>query len=438
MINLTDPPAKDGFTITMALVCVAGFGGFASWAGLAPLEEGVAAGGQIVAEDNRKVVQHLEGGIVDAVAVREGDRVEAGDVLLRLQDTAALARRDQVAQEVAAFVATVARLTALQGEAASPDFSALASLALGAPERADIIEREADLFDQQRQALAAELEVLASRRDGAVTTEGLRAEQIVITERSLAAAQDELRSVRTMFDQQLARRDQVANLEQRVAGLEADIARLHSEQEDAAARARDLEGQIAQARARFAQDMSAALLDARAKLLAAQESLAASQDVLDRSVIMAPVAGAVLNLSFSTKGGVVRPGEPILEIVPPVRTATAAVRIRPTDRASVFVGQRVRTRISAYRSWRAPRLEGEVVSVSADLKSDPATGAAYYEARVELPPVEVQGGETAARVVDVRPGMPVEAFIFSGVSRTTFDYLFAPLSESLFRGFRSS
>lgn len=436
MITLTDPPAKDGFTIAMALVCLAGFGGFAAWAGLAPLEEGVAAGGQIVAEDNRKVVQHLEGGIVDAVAVREGDLVTAGAVLMRLQDTAALARRDQVAQEVAAFTATVARLTALQAQTDAPDFSALAGLALGAAARTDIIEREADLFDQQRQALTAELEVLASRRDAAVTTQGLRAEQIVITQRSLAAAREELGSVRGMFDQQLARRDQVASLQQRVAELEADIARLRSEEEDAGARARDLEGQIAQARARFAQQTSADLLDARAKLLAAQESLAAAQDVLDRAVITAPVAGEVLNLSFSTKGGVVRPGEPILEIVPPVQTATAAVRIRPTDRASVFVGQRVRTRISAYRSWRAPRLEGEVVSVSADLKSDPTTGAAYYEARVELPPLASNAGD--ADRLDVRPGMPVEAFIFSGVSRTTFDYLFAPLSESLFRGFRSS
>ncbi len=423
----------DRFTLTMAAACLIGLGGFLGWAGFAPLEEGVAASGVVVVETDRQVVQHLEGGIIQEIRVREGDHVAAGDVLVVLQETASLASRDQVSQEIAALRASVARLTAVQSGAAAPDFTVLDGLDIGGAERADIVDREGDLFAQQREALAADIAVLATRRRGALTTAELKDNEIEFARKSLQATVEELELISTMVEQQLVRRDRLTNLEREAAELEGDIARLESEKEQAQAEARDLDVQIQQRRAQAAQDVAAERREVNARLLAAEESLSAAQDVLNRAVIVAPVAGEVLNLAFATRGGVVRPGEPILELVPETGSVTASVRIRPVDRASVFEGQTVRTQVSAYRSWRSPSLNGQITDVSADLLTDPATGAVYYEARVGIPSEAL----AEAPALEIIPGMPVEVFIFAGSSRTMLDYLLEPISASLFKGLRS-
>lgn len=426
-------PTKDKIVWKMGALCVLGFCGFMLWGSIAPLEEGVAASGQIVVEDNRQLVQHLEGGIVNDIKVREGQWVEKGDVLVILQKTASLSNRDQVIQEYGALAASVSRLKALQN-GTTPSFSILDDLDLGADERADIIKRETGLFHQQRRSLSADVAVLSARITAAKQTQLSRDSQIVIAEKALKSATGELDVIQDMFSQQLARRDQVTSSQRLVATLEGDIARLQSQGNDAKASELDFIAQIAQLRARAAQETAANLLSTSAELLAAEERLNAAQDVLDRSVIFAPVSGEVLNMAFSTIGGVVRSGETLMEIVPKIGEVTASVQIAATDRSSIFEGQLVRTQFSSYKGWQAPRLEGEIIDVSADLKTDPATSVSYYEARIRVPASEI----AKTTNVDVIPGMPVDAFIYSGKSRTMLDYLLEPLGESLFRGLRTS
>lgn len=432
--TLTYKPVKDAIVWKMGALCVLGFGGFMLWGSLAPLEEGVAASGQIVVEDNRQLVQHLEGGIVSEIKVREGQMVEKGDVLVILKKTASLSNRDQVVQEYGALAASVARLKALQSGTTKPSFGVLDTLDLGSEERIDIINRETGLFHQQRNALSADIAVLSARITAAKQTQISRENQIVIAQKSLESAIGELTVMQDMFSQQLARRDQVTSSERLVATLEGDIARLQSQGDDAKASELDFQAQIAQLRARSAQENAANLLSTSAELLAAQERLNAAQDILDRSVIFAPVSGEVLNMAFSTIGGVVRSGETLMEIVPSIGEVTASVQIAATDRSSIFEGQLVRTQFSSYKGWQAPRLEGEIIDVSADLKTDPVTAVSYYEARIRVPASEI----AKTTNVDVIPGMPVDAFIFSGKSRTMLDYLLEPLGESLFRGLRTS
>jgi HlyD family type I secretion membrane fusion protein len=239
--------------------------------------------------------------------------------------------------------------------------------------------------------------------------------------------------LRDRYGRQMARLDEVRSMEREVASMEADLGRLRTEAQQAETFEQDLAGQIAQTEAEFARQISAESLDVRVNLQSAEERLSAAQDVLNRSIVLAPRAGEVLNMRFSTRGGVVGAGESILEIVPNGGEVIAEVRIRPSDRAAVFEGQAVRTQITAYKSWTTPRLDGEVVSVSADLKTDRDTGVTYYEVRVMIPVSELSKLQDLA----VIPGMPVEVFIFSGNSRTTLDYLLEPISESLFRGARS-
>jgi HlyD family type I secretion membrane fusion protein len=426
-------PLTDRFVRRAALICFIGLGGFLGWAGLAPLAEGVPAAGQIVVENDRQVVQHLEGGIIRELMVRDGDYVEAGDPLLTLEATASLATRDEILQELAGFTASMVRLGALRDGVEEPDFSALEDMDLGNEERTEVLSRQSDLFQQQKQSFEADISVLTARRDGARSSRALHAQQIVVTRRILAAAQDQLELLRDRYGRQMARLDELRGMERDVATLEAEISRLQSQAQTSETLERDLDGQIAQAEALFQRQVSAELLDVRTSLLAAEERLNAAQDILNRVVITAPQAGEVLNLRFSTRGGVVRPGETILEIVPNAGEVTASVRIQPNDRAAVFEGLAVRTRLTAFKSWVTPRLDGAVVGVSADLKTDQLTGATYYEVRVNIPASELDKlGE-----LNVIPGMPVEVFIYSGSSRTTLDYILEPIRESLFRGSRS-
>lgn len=426
-------PFEDGFVRRAALVCLLGFGGFIGWAALAPLAQGVPAAGQVVVENQRQVVQHLEGGIIEELLIRDGDQVEAGQALLTLQETASQAARDEVLQEIASLTGSLQRLEALRDGESEPDFSPLAGIGLSAAERTDVEHRQQDLFEQQRDSFAADIAVLTARRDGARSSQSLQARQVAATNRALDAARGQLELLRERYGRQMARLDEIRAMERDTAALEADISRLRASMQDAATLERDLDGQIEQARAEFLRQISADQLDVRTRLAQVRERLNAAQDVLNRSVIHAPASGEVLNLRFSTEGGVVRPGEPILEIVPAAGEMTVSARIQPADRASVYEGQSVRTRLTAYKSWTTPRLDGEVISVSADLKTDQVTGAPYYEVRIRIP------AEEAARLegLDVIPGMPVEVFIFSGSSRTTLDYIFEPIGESLFRGART-
>jgi len=292
---------------------------------------------------------------------------------------------------------------------------------------------EYNLFLAARAALDAEISVLIARASAAQRTATLRESQIESTKSALSIAEDELELNRALLAQQMVRKDQVSRLEREVAGLSADIARLTSERDEARASSVDASRQIDQLRAQNRQTASADLRDARAERLAAEESLNAAQDILDRAEITAPVSGEVLNLNFTTPGAVVPSAETIMEIIPREQRVVASIQIRPTDRASVFEGQTVRTQVAAYRSWKTPRLDGTVRSISADLKTDPVTGNDFYEARILLSANSIAD----AGNLEITPGMPVDAFIFSGHSRTTLDNIFEPLIESAFKGMRA-
>lgn len=427
-------PLKNKLIRQMGLICVLGFGGFLIWGFIAPLEEGVASTGQIVVEDNRQLVQHLEGGLVKEIFVREGDITQSGAVLVVLEKTRSLANRDQIIQEFAASAASVARLAALRDNQASPDFSRLDVLDLGTDEKQNIIRRESDLFIQQKNSLQSDMAVLQSRIRAAEKTVSSRNRQVDITNTALKSAYSELEVVRNIFSKQLARKDQVTTTERLVANLEGEKARLESEGETAESTILELKARIVQIRSDFARDIATDHLDANAVLLSAAEQLRTAQDVLNRSEIIAPVSGKVLNMAFSTVGGVVRPGETLMEIVPDIDRVTASIRIAAVDRSSVHEGQTVRTQFSSYKGWQAPRLEGVITNISADLKVDPVTSVSYYEARVHVSPEEMARTSN----LKITPGMPVDVFIYSGKSRTFMEYIFEPLGESLFRGLRNS
>lgn len=425
-------PMRDKTVRRMGLICLVGFGGFMLWSTIAPLEEGIAAIGKIIVEDDRQLVQHFEGGIIENIQVREGDMVDAGQPLLILQTTASRSVRNQVVQEAARQRAALIRLEGLLNGNTKLDFSMLDQVELGTSERDDIIRRERALFSQERASLSADLSVLNARITASAQVEAAKANEITIAQRALAAANSERDVVQAMVSEQLARRNQLTSADRMVAAIEGDISRLGGEQAEAKSLGLDLRAQTNQARARASQRWAESRSEASGKLQAAEEQLRTAQDILDRSVVLAPVAGEVLNLVATTEGGVIRSGDILMEIVPQLSQIIATVQVLPQDRPSVITGQRVRTQLSSYKGWQAPRLNGEIIGVSADLKRDPVTGADYYEARILIPQSEIARVEGA----NILPGLPVDAFIYSGKSRTLMEYLLEPVSDSLFRGLR--
>ncbi len=414
------------------LICLIGFGGFMAWAGFAPLAEGVVASGVVVVENNRRVVQHLEGGIIETIHVREGAIVEAGDPLIVLGGRASKATRAELVFEAASLQASILRRDAQSKRQDHVSFDGLDRFALALDDLSQIVAREDELFRQESRALKADLEVLLARQQGAVQSSQIIREQIKSTQQAIDVAAQQLASKQESLAQQLARLEEVRDLERSLAGLRADSFRLENEAARANSEARDFAGQIAQTEARYDERLAGERVEARKALQTIEERLGAAQDVVDRAVILAPQSGEVINLRFHTVGGVVAPGEAILEIVPTGENVIASVRIRPTDRASVAEGLDVRTRISAFNNRDVEELTGKVIDISGDLKTDPATQAVYYEALVRIDMAQLN-----PELVGIIPGLPVDVFIFSGAERTTLDYIMSPLSDSLFAGLRS-
>ena len=415
-----------------AMTCLVALGTFLIWSAFAPLAEGITAYGKVAVENERQVVQHLEGGIIDTILVREGQRIKAGERLIVLTDIPALSGRDQTAEDYVDAQASIARLRALSASETSLTLPAIDNADVPTDRFEEIVSRQSSLFSQQRLTHAADIEVLRSRRDGFARSGQNTQNQINSIARSLAIVRADLAEKRGLLAERLIRAAEVTQLERDEAGLSGDMARLRTEQVDDRSQVIEIDREIAQTRARFDEKVSSDLLEGRTREAELRERLTAMRDVVSRTVITAPVAGTILNLKFATTGGVVRAGEPIMEIVPTGTALVATVEIRPVDRDTVYEGLKVKTRLSGLKSWSAPSLDGEVSQVSADLKTSPDGDYSYYEARVII------AAEDLAELDDaVLPGMPVEAFIFSGTERTFLDYLLEPITATLRRGARS-
>jgi len=421
---------SDRYLVSSVLVIGLAFLCFLLWAGFVPLAEGTAVGGRIEVEVDRQVVQHLEGGIIRRIFVEEGQAVASGDALVVLEDLSARTDRIRIAQRIASLSATVQRLDALLLGHVDLQFEGLDALGLDSSTLAEIELRQARLLQAQRDEQQARISLMETQQATARQTARLTGVELESTRQAATAAAEELSLARGLLARQMGRIDTVRRLEGDVARLNAEVARLQRAIGAARSELEELQAQAVQGRTDFVQSRSQELVEAREALLAAHEELAAADDVVNRAMITAPLGGTVLNLRFSTEGGIVRPGEALLEIVPESPGVVATVRIPPNERAQIAVDMQVRASITAYRGAKAAPMPGIVESVSADLKVDPNTSESYYEAVIRFDQASVAD-------IEILPGMPVQAFIFSGRRRTTLDYILSPLFESLFKGLRT-
>jgi HlyD family secretion protein len=416
------------------LTLVTLIGGFGAWSVLATITGAIVSSGQIQVEQNRQVVQHPDGGVVEAIAVTEGQAVAAGDLLVRLDGSLLQSELAIVEGQFVETRARRARLEAERDDAARitipPD---LANMAGGRPDIAEQIEGQLRLFDARRDTLARQTEQMQKRllQIGA-QNQGLTAQAQALTTQ-LRVIGDELASQRELLANGLTQSSRVSALEREEADLLGRAGELTAARAQNEGRATEIDLEILRLAAARREEASTQLRDIGQAELELAERRRALTERIARLDIRAPVSGLVLGLQVTTPRAVIRPADPVLYLIPQDRPLVIAVNIQPIHIDEVHIGQDVRLMFPAFSSRTTPELMGKVAVVSADALTDQASGMTFYRAEIVLNPGEVEKlqGRT------LLPGMPVETFIQTA-ARTPLAYLVQPFTDYFQAAFRES
>lgn len=407
--------------------------GIGGWAATSELTGAVIGQGVLVVDSSVKKVQHPTGGVVGELRVREGDKVLAGDILLRLDETQTLANATIVSKSFDELVARQARLEAERDNADQITFPKLLLERTRDPasESARAIAAERSLFDLRRQARGGQKAQLKER--SAQLQEEIKGYlgQAEAKQREVDFVHKELEGVRTLFEKKLVPMNRLTALERDTARLEGERSQLSGMTAQAKGKIAEIELQIIQIDQDLRTEVGKDLIETRSKISELAERKTAAVDQLYRIDIRAPQSGRVHQLTVHTVGGVISPGEQIMLIVPDADALAVEVKIAPRDIDQVYVGQSASMRFAAFDQKTTPGIEGEVSMVSADLVQEQRTGMSYYTARVLLNPEEV------ARLGNAKllPGMPVDVFIKTP-GRTALSYLIKPLRDQAERAFK--
>lgn len=421
-----------GLPIAIGLaVLIIFFGLFGTWAATAPLDSAAIAPGIVGVESSRKTIQHLEGGIVKSILVHDGDVVAAGQVLITLDDTRARATLELLRDRSDTSLALAARLTAERDGAVGITFPPVLTRRYADPDIATIMSSQENIFALRRRSNLGQVAILGQRiAQMAEETKGLNGE-IAAEERQLDLIAEEVAVVETLVADGLARRPRLLALQRQAAEIEgrrsqnqAEIARISQAVSEAQLR-------ISEVETRFLNEVVQELREVQTTLFDLSERLHAAADVLDRTKVRAPIAGTVLAQRVLTRGGVIQPGETLLDMVPSEEKLIIEARVDPVDIDIVRPGLPALIRLTALSVRNTSPIEGEVVSISADRLTDERTNQDYFLARVELrgdPALALQGGSLSS-------GMQAEVMIVTG-TRTPLQYLLQPAKQSLNRAFR--
>jgi HlyD family type I secretion membrane fusion protein len=400
-----------------------------AWAAFAPLSGAVIAPGFVKVDLNRKVVQHQEGGIVRAIRVRDGDRVQLGQELMVLEDVRIDAQFDLLRTQLDAERAKAARLEAERAYAAKPVFPA--DLARRSDEKSvETLAREAGLFRARRDAIETQVALL--RRQIVESEEAAAlAVQLGAEERALRLQKDELAANERLLEQGYVQKTRLLTLQRAVAEYEARHGERRAELSKARQRVSELELRILSMRNAYAQSAADELKDTTARLFDLEERIRPSRDASERQKISAPIAGEVVGLRVFGGGAVIGPREVLMEIVPEDKRLIVEARIRPEDINHVRSGSPADIRLTAYKQRTTPLVQGSVTYVSADRMVETQTGAPYYVVHVDVPAQAL----AEAGNLRLQAGMPAEVFIRTD-ERSALDYMLAPITDYFRRGMR--
>lgn len=402
------------------------FVGLLGWAAFAPLDSAVIANGIISAEGNRKTIQHLEGGILRKILVREGEKVTAGQLLFELDATQANAAAGITKNQYVALKAMEARLLAERDQRATISFPADLLAQRGDPMVARAIADEQSQFVERRQTIQGQVDLMNAQRDQYQSeidgidrqTQGLKDQ--------LGFIQDELNDLRKIYDKGLVPRPRLLALEREQASLSGSIGRLTADRSKASQGAAETQLKIRQIKQQFFEEVSQSITETRVKLAEVTEKEVVASEAQKRINVLSPVSGTAQNLRFFTEGAVVRPAEPLVDIAPDDEAFVIQAHFAPTDVDNIHEGMVTEVRLPAFHSREIPILNGKIETISRDRLSDPEGKTTYFLGIVK---VDIRQLPKPLRA-KVTAGMPAQVIVPTG-ERTVLQYLFSPLRDTL-------
>ncbi len=423
-------PLTLGFLGLIVLV-----GGFGAWGAMTQIAGAVVSSGRFEVDRNRQIVQHETGGTVAEILVDEGDTVEAGELLLKLDGAQLTSDLTIVEDQLFELMARRGRLEAERDEAETIAFEhELISVGRIDEDVQELIDGQSNLFNARRMSVAQEIEQL-SKRSGQIRSQivGIEAQEVSLSEQ-LALIEEELANQKSLLERQLTQAGTVLSLQREAARLNGQLGELAASKAQAEGRITEIDIERLKLSTGSREEAITRLRDLRARELELMEQRNALREEIDRLNIRAPVSGVIYDMQVRTPRSVIRAAEPVMFLVPQDRPLVIAARVDLIHIDQLVAGQDVTLRLSALDQRTTPELYGQVVQISADAFEDEATGQSYYRAEIVLNDGEV---EKLAEGTVLIPGMPVEAYIKTG-DRTPIAYLVKPMADYFARAFRES
>lgn len=408
-------------------------GGFGTWAAMTEISGAMIASGQIEVDQNRQVVQHPDGGVVASIEVDEGDTVDAGQVLLRLDATALRSQLAITENQLFELQARRGRLEAERDERDEITFPDLVrDVAARNTEVAELLDGQRRLLTARNETVASEISQLEKRR-GQIGNqiEGIEAQQAAMDEQ-LALIEEELADQQSLLDRGLAQASRVLALQREQSRMLGQLGELAAQVAQSEGRITEIDIEVLKLGTRRREEAITTLRDLQFRELELLEERRALIERTSRLDITAPVSGVVYGLQVFALRSVIRPADPILYVVPQDRPLIINAQVEPTDIDKLFVGQEVTLRFSALDQRTTPELIGQVMQISADSFQDDNTRQSYYRAEIALSEGQ---RERLPEDVTLIPGMPVETFIRTA-DRTPLAYLTKPLTDYFAKAFR--
>lgn len=419
--------ARLGIAILVAFFLIGG-----GWAATAPISGAAIAPGFVSPDGSTQRVQHLEGGIIREIRVREGQKVRAGDILMVLADISAQSEVGQLTTRLQALAATEARLRAEREDAPTVTFAHPALADRDDPEVRKAIEQQVNQFVTRR-ANDRSQQAILTQRIAQLQQQIVGAEkQLASVRRQMELIVEEVVVVRDMYEKGYEKKSRLLALQRTEADLQGEegelIARIARAQEQIG----ETELQIMGVTVKRKEDIDQQLAETQAKRIEVEQQIKDSQDKLERTTITAPVSGIVLDLRFKTAGGVVRPGEEVMSIVPDDDNLIIDARISPNDVDDVHAGQHAYVMFPSFPQRNLHRIDAQVRHVSPDAFEDERTGERYFTAKIEVDRKQLHALDPN---VQLTPGMPAETFIAT-LDRTLLEYLIQPFMFTVEHSFR--
>jgi HlyD family secretion protein len=415
-------------------IAVAFFVVFLGWAAFVPLDAGVNAVGQIAVSGNRQTVQHKDGGVVNAINVREGQHVTAGQVLIELSAPELKASERALTSDYLTLLAQRARL--LAERTGQRDFAAPPEFATLSPADREIANQVLQLQRSEMRArsgaVSAQQSVLGQRAQQLVQQQGGYVKQRQALEEQQRLIGEELAGLRSVAEKGFASMNRVRALERAQADLQGQEAQMTAEYARAGEGIGEAKMQSLSVSRDRLEQVESDLKDTQSKISEVLPKLVATREQLEHSQVRAPATGQVVGLQVFTVGGVVAPGQKLMDIVPDGKELVIQAQLKPTDADDAFPGQKAQVRFLSVHNRSLPLFTGTVRTVSADSFTDEKTGHTYFRTEIVVPEAELNRVRSVLGQGELRPGLPVEA-VLKVRSRTALQYLIDPLTGALWR-----